>query len=165
MTTDTKPEKPERKPLYWRVLRLRHVHPSNWQRAAFFEGSIVTAAVLVLADLASAWLLLVLPVAVAGVVKAHDVLVGWLAEVPPITEASDEQTVDAPAVSDAEPERAPEPAPEPEPELDAEPNVRVVPPPKPRPARTRPGAAAARAQAATGVRRTETTPREAKSSG
>lgn len=70
---------PKNKPLYLRLLRLRHVAPNAWQRAALGEGALAVAAVLVLADLASAWTLLVLPLAVAVVVKAHDVLAGLLA--------------------------------------------------------------------------------------
>jgi hypothetical protein len=76
------PEKPgsHRKPLYPRLLRLRHVHPNAWQRAVLGEGALAIAVLLVLADLATAWTLLVLPVAVALVVKAHDVLAGRLNE-------------------------------------------------------------------------------------
>ncbi len=71
--------KPSR-PLYPRLLRLRHIHPNAWQRAALGEGALAVAALLVLADLASAWTLLVLPVTVALVVKAHDVLEGILTD-------------------------------------------------------------------------------------
>ncbi|MCU1591439.1 MAG: Collagen alpha-5(VI) chain [Frankiales bacterium] len=67
-----------RRPLYPRLLRLRHVHPNGWQRALLGEGAIAFAALLVLADLATSWTLLVLPLAVAGVVKAHDLLAGLL---------------------------------------------------------------------------------------
>ncbi len=75
------PEEPARvsRPLYPRLLRLRHVHPNAWQRAVLGEGALAAAGLLVLADVASAWTLLVLPVAVAAVVKAHDVLEGVLA--------------------------------------------------------------------------------------
>ena len=70
---------PTRKvPLYPRLLRLRNVHPNAWQRAALGEGALGVAVLLVLADLASAWTLLVLPVAVAAVVKANDGLAGLL---------------------------------------------------------------------------------------
>ena len=69
----------DRRPLYPRLLRLRHVKPNAWQRAALGEGALAVAAVLVLADLATAWTLLVLPVAVAVVVKLHDVTAGLLA--------------------------------------------------------------------------------------
>lgn len=67
------------RPLYPRLLRLRHIQPNAWQRAALGEGALGAAALLVLADVASAWTLLALPVAVALVVKAHDLLEGVLA--------------------------------------------------------------------------------------
>ncbi|MDX6226373.1 MAG: hypothetical protein QOE64_2749 [Frankiales bacterium] len=67
-----------KEPLYPRVLRLRHIHPSGWQRLVFWEGSFVVAALLVLADVASAWTLLALPAAVALVVKANDLLAGLI---------------------------------------------------------------------------------------
>jgi hypothetical protein len=65
-------------PLYWRLLRLRNVRPNGWQRVILVEGVLALSLVLVLADVASAWTLLVLPLASALVVKAHDVLVGVL---------------------------------------------------------------------------------------
>lgn len=65
-------------PLYWRLLRLRHVRPNGWQRALLVEGIVAVAVTLVLADVASAWTLVVLPVASAIIVKAHDVLTGLL---------------------------------------------------------------------------------------
>ncbi|MGZ6826739.1 MAG: hypothetical protein ACXVGH_08085 [Mycobacteriales bacterium] len=68
-----------RPPLYPRLLRLQHVHPNAWQRALLGEGMAGLGLLLAMADLASAWSVLVLPVAVAGVVKAHDVLAGVLA--------------------------------------------------------------------------------------
>ena len=71
-----------RPPIYARLLRLRHVHPRPWQSAALSDGSIALAAVLTLADLASAWTLLVLPVSVAAVVKAHDIVAGHLRAPP-----------------------------------------------------------------------------------
>ena len=49
-----------------------------WQRAVLLDGSLVLAGLLVLADLASAWTLLVLPLVVAALVKAHDVVAGLL---------------------------------------------------------------------------------------
>jgi hypothetical protein len=73
---DDRPAKP---PLYWRLLRLRHVHPNGWQRALLVEGSFGVAALLTLADFATAWTLVVLPLAVAAVVKLNDVVAGWLA--------------------------------------------------------------------------------------
>jgi hypothetical protein len=71
-----------RTPFYPRLLRLRHVHPNAWQRALLGEGALAVAAVLVLADVATAWTLLVLPVAVAVVVKGHDLLAGALGSPP-----------------------------------------------------------------------------------
>jgi hypothetical protein len=65
-------------PMYWRLLRLHDVRPNGWQRALLVEGVVTLAVVLVLADLASAWALVVLPVVAAVIVKAHDVLAGWL---------------------------------------------------------------------------------------
>ena len=70
--TETKP------PLYWRLLRLRAIHPNGWQRAVLVEGVVAVAVVLVLADVASAWTLLALPLASAAVVKGHDLLAGLL---------------------------------------------------------------------------------------
>ena len=67
-----------RRPLYPRLLRLRWLRLTAWQRALLGEGSVAIAALLVLADLVSAWGLLVLPVVVAALVKAHDVVSGLL---------------------------------------------------------------------------------------
>jgi hypothetical protein len=68
------------RPLYPRLLHLQHVHPNAWQRAVLGEGALAVAVLLVLADLATAWTLLVLPVAVAVVVKAHDLVAGVLGD-------------------------------------------------------------------------------------
>lgn len=65
-------------PLYPRLLRLRNIYPVAWQRALLVEGMIGVGALLSLADLATAWTPVVLPVAVAGMVKFHDVLSGVL---------------------------------------------------------------------------------------
>lgn len=81
---DTAPPKVKR-PLYPRLLRLRHVQPNGWQRAVLGEGALVVAIILVLADLASAWTLIVLPIAVAVVVKGHDALAGLLQQQLPET--------------------------------------------------------------------------------
>ena len=75
---DEVPPAKTKKPLYPRLLRLRHVRPNAWQRAVLGEGAIGVAVLLVLADLATAWTLLVLPLAVALVVKVHDVLAGLM---------------------------------------------------------------------------------------
>ncbi|HVE64328.1 MAG TPA: hypothetical protein VNB94_11075 [Mycobacteriales bacterium] len=65
-------------PLYPKLLRLKHLHLSAWQRAALVEGSIAVGAVAALADQVTAWTPVVLPIAVAAVVKFHDVLTGVL---------------------------------------------------------------------------------------
>ena len=70
--------KPDKKPLYPRLLRLQHIRPNAWQRAALGEGAIGAGVLLAMADLASAWTIVALPVAVAAVVKAHDALQGLL---------------------------------------------------------------------------------------
>ena len=75
--------KPEKKPLYPRLLRLRHIEPNAWQRAALGEGAIGVGVLLAMADLASAWTIVALPVAVAAIVKAHDALQGLLDRTPP----------------------------------------------------------------------------------
>ena len=72
-------DEPARTPLYWRLLRLRHLRPNGWQRALLVEGVFAVAALLTLADVATAWTLIVLPVAVAAVVKLNDVVAGLLA--------------------------------------------------------------------------------------
>ena len=72
------PAKTKKKPLYPRLLRLRHIHPNAWQRAALGEGAIGVGVLLAMADLASAWTIVALPVAVAGIVKAHDALQGLI---------------------------------------------------------------------------------------
>ena len=79
------PAKEQRRPLYPRLLRLQHIAPNAWQRALLGEGAIALAVLLVLADVATAWTIVVLPLAVAAVVKAHDLLAGHLdrPELPP----------------------------------------------------------------------------------
>ena len=61
-----------------RLLHLQHVHPTAVQRGLLGEGMLFVAVLLTLADLTSAWLLLVLPLSVAVVVKLHDVVAGQL---------------------------------------------------------------------------------------
>jgi hypothetical protein len=68
----------KKQPLYPRLLRLQHIHPNAWQRAALGEGAVGAGVLLAMADLATAWSILALPVAVAVIVKAHDALQGLL---------------------------------------------------------------------------------------
>ena len=77
---DAAPAEADRRPLYPRVLRLRHLRLRGWQRLLLSDGAVLLSVLLVLADVASAWTLLVLPLAVAAVVKAHDVAAGLLAQ-------------------------------------------------------------------------------------
>ena len=81
-------------PLYPRLLQLKHVHPNAWQRAVLGEGMAAVGVLLALADLASAWSIVVLPVAVAAVVKAHDVVTGLLAT--PDEQAADSEKAPTP---------------------------------------------------------------------
>jgi hypothetical protein len=60
--------------MYWRVLRLRRIRPNGWQRALLVEGVTTVGLVLALADVASAWVVLVLPLGTMLVAKAHDVI-------------------------------------------------------------------------------------------
>ncbi|HVV74722.1 MAG TPA: hypothetical protein VHC43_01705 [Mycobacteriales bacterium] len=71
-------DEPVSTPLYWRLLRLRYTRPNGWLRALYFEGAVALAVVLVLAEVASVWTIVVLPFVVAVVVKANDVLAGNL---------------------------------------------------------------------------------------
>jgi hypothetical protein len=63
-----------RTPLYWRVLRLRVVRPNGWQRALLVEGVVAVAVILVLGGKASIWTIPVLPIIVALLVKANDLV-------------------------------------------------------------------------------------------
>jgi hypothetical protein len=71
---------PSARPLYARVLRLRHLRLATWQRIVFEEGTVAVGIVLALAEVASALVILVLPVVVAAMVKFNDVLVGLLTD-------------------------------------------------------------------------------------
>ncbi|MDQ1697037.1 MAG: hypothetical protein QOJ03_2390 [Frankiaceae bacterium] len=105
------PATPVMPPLYWRALRLRHVRPNGWQRALLVEGVLGVAVVLTLADIATAWTLLVLPLASMVIVKGHDLLAGALGK-------------------GAERDPGAEPALRSEPELGSEPDRRTAPPPE-----------------------------------
>jgi hypothetical protein len=89
-------------PLYPVLLQLKNIHPNAWQRAVLGEGMALVGALLALADVASAWSIIVLPVVVAVVVKAHDLLAGLLHRT---VESNDESTVETADVvtADAEP--------------------------------------------------------------
>ncbi|SCG60326.1 hypothetical protein [Micromonospora inositola] len=62
------------RPLYARVLALRFVNPGGVLCFLFFEGSVALAVLLALAELVTWWAVLVLPVAVAAMVKLNDLV-------------------------------------------------------------------------------------------
>jgi predicted secreted protein len=62
--------------MYAKVLGLQYLRPSNLLCFAFFEGAVVLAALLALAELADWWVVLVLPLTVAAMVKLNDVIAG-----------------------------------------------------------------------------------------
>ncbi|MFC7545398.1 hypothetical protein [Plantactinospora sp. GCM10030261] len=65
-------EQERQRPLYSRTLGLRHVDPGAVLCFMFFEGSIILALLLALAELVSWWTVLVLPATVAALVKLND---------------------------------------------------------------------------------------------
>jgi hypothetical protein len=75
MTREPYQDRPPR-PLYARLLRLRHLRPSGLWCFVFFEGMIGLGVLLALAELVSWWAVLVLPAVVAVMVKVNDVLAG-----------------------------------------------------------------------------------------
>jgi hypothetical protein len=60
------------RPLYSRLLGLRHVDPGGVLCFVFFEGALVLASLLALAELVDWWAVVTLPVAVAVMVKLND---------------------------------------------------------------------------------------------
>lgn len=63
---------------YDRALRLKHLRLRGWQRETFSWGAFVLAVLLSLTGRVSPWGILLIPLAVAGLVKLHDLLVGRL---------------------------------------------------------------------------------------
>jgi len=64
--------------LYARLLRLRHIRLGQLTSFVLFEGSVLVALLLALAELIEPWGVLVIPVAVAIMVKLNDVVAGVL---------------------------------------------------------------------------------------
>ncbi|MEV4545406.1 hypothetical protein [Micromonospora echinaurantiaca] len=62
------------RPLYARILGLRFVNPGGVLCFLFFEGVVALAALLALAELVTWWAVLVLPAAVAVMVKLNDMV-------------------------------------------------------------------------------------------
>jgi hypothetical protein len=69
---------PAARPLYARRLRLRHLRLTQLTTFVLFEGSVLIAIVLALAEIVSWWAVLAIPVAVAVMVKFNDVVAGVL---------------------------------------------------------------------------------------
>ena len=67
-----------RRPWYARALRLKHLHLSNAWCVVLFEGSIALAMLMALTELVSWWVVLVLPLGVAAMVKLNDLIAGAL---------------------------------------------------------------------------------------
>ncbi|HZN75395.1 MAG TPA: hypothetical protein VFC00_27495 [Micromonosporaceae bacterium] len=67
------------RPLYARVLGLQYITLSGSLCFLFFEGTIALGVLLALAELVSWWAVLVLPLAVAVMVKTNDIVAGALA--------------------------------------------------------------------------------------
>jgi hypothetical protein len=66
------------RPLYARMLRLRYLAPSGFLCFVFLEGAVALGILLALAELVSWWGVLVLPAAVAAMVKLNDAVTGAL---------------------------------------------------------------------------------------
>jgi hypothetical protein len=69
-------EEARHRPMYARVLGLQYLRPSSLLCFAFFEGAVALSALLALAELAQWWVVLVLPLSVAAMVKLNDVIAG-----------------------------------------------------------------------------------------
>jgi hypothetical protein len=66
------------RPLYARLLRLKHITPSGLLCFVFLEGALALGMLLALAELVSWWGVIVLPLTVALMVKLNDVIAGLL---------------------------------------------------------------------------------------
>ncbi|MEH1128104.1 hypothetical protein [Micromonospora sp. CPCC 206061] len=67
------------RPLYARVLGLRHLHPSGLVCFLFFEGAAAFGVLLALTELVSWWAIVILPVSIAVMVKVNDLVAGAVA--------------------------------------------------------------------------------------
>jgi hypothetical protein len=66
------------RPLYARLLRLKHITPGGLLCFVFLEGAVALGILLALAELVSWWGVIVLPLTVALMVKLNDVIAGLL---------------------------------------------------------------------------------------
>jgi hypothetical protein len=69
-----------KRPLYFRLLRIRHLKARPWVVFLLFEGSFGLAILLALAEMVNLWGLLAIPLAVAAMVKVNDVITGAMLE-------------------------------------------------------------------------------------
>ncbi|MCD0447148.1 hypothetical protein LO763_26375 [Glycomyces sp. A-F 0318] len=67
-----------RRPWYARMLRLKHLYLSNVWCVLLFEGVLALAVLMALTELVSWWVVLILPLAVAAMVKLNDFIAGTL---------------------------------------------------------------------------------------
>ncbi|MFC4334530.1 hypothetical protein [Salininema proteolyticum] len=65
-----------RQPWYGRILGLKNIRLSRSWSVVFFEGSAAVAVLLALTELVSWWVVPVLPLLVAGLVKLNDIIAG-----------------------------------------------------------------------------------------
>jgi hypothetical protein len=66
------------RPIYLRMLRVRHLRPGPLLTLVLFEGSCFMGVLLALADVVTPWGMLLLPATVAALVKFNDVIAGAL---------------------------------------------------------------------------------------
>src|SRR6266508_183693 len=67
------------RPMYARALRLKYIHPGSVLCFLFLEGTLAVGLLLALAELAPWWIIPVLVLAVAAMVKLNDVIAGAVA--------------------------------------------------------------------------------------
>lgn len=86
MTRDGRVPPAADRPLYARLLRLRHLRPSGPLCFALLEGTLALGALFALAELIPWWSVPALPAAVAAMVKLNDVIAGTVG--PPADQAT-----------------------------------------------------------------------------
>jgi hypothetical protein len=86
------------RPLYLRLLGVRHLRPGPFALLLLLEGSFALALLLVLAGLVSAWALVAIPVAVAIMVKLNDAVARALVRPLALAQLRIPRPSEAPAV-------------------------------------------------------------------
>lgn len=89
------------RPLYARVLGLQYVNPGGMLCFIYFEGMIALAVLLALTERVSWWAVLVLPAAVAVMVKVNDVVAGALVQSGAVVSGRSRRVVGRAAVTPA----------------------------------------------------------------